>query len=124
MEAYPPASAQHNLPFVVLSGLGTSEEQNGPQPVQGVIPGRAATVLSSDLPPVSSDAAQQLLQEFLAAEGSTLPWNGRILARRGNVFGYRIRAVGRVGQVDPVAREKGKRYAHTTPGIQAASKKG
>ena len=99
MEAYPPAYVQHNLPFVVLSGLGTSPELEPPPPVNHVLPGRAGTRTSSEIAPVTGERADQLLQEFLSAYGTNAPWNARgsTSSRRDLAHGFRIRAVGRVG---------------------------
>ena len=98
MDAYPPDYVAHNLPLVVLSGFSTTEEPEAVQPVHHVLPGRATTTITSEIPPVARERAQQLLQTFLSvADGSALPWNGRGLSGRNNV-GFRIRTVGRVGQ--------------------------
>jgi hypothetical protein len=98
MEAYPPAYVQHNLPFIVLSGLGTDSELDPPPPVLKVLPGRAATTISSEIPPVTSNYAEPLLQDFLSADSTSAPWNGRASGRKGLTHGFRIRAVGRVGR--------------------------
>lgn len=97
MEAYPPDFVVHNLPFIVLSGLGTSQELDSPAPVQDALPGRAVTLINSDIPLVTGDRANELRQEFLGADGTKAPWNGRGFSRRGLTHGFRIRAVGRVG---------------------------
>jgi hypothetical protein len=96
MEAFPADFVVHNLPFVVLSGLATSQELEPPPAVQDVLPGRAVTTLSSELPAVTGDRADELLQEFLSADGTNAPWNGRSFSRRGLTHGFRIRSVGRV----------------------------
>ena len=99
MDAYPSDYVVHNLPFIVLSGLGTSNElEPVPPPVQNVLPGHAVTAINAETPSVTGDRANQLLQEFLSADGSDAPWNGQGSARRGLTHGFRIRAVGRVGQ--------------------------
>jgi hypothetical protein len=97
MEAYPPKYVQHNLPFIVLSGLGASPELAPPPPVQDVLPGRAVTTISSEIPPVTSKYAEPLLQDFLSADATNAPWNGRATSRKELSHGFRIRAVGRVG---------------------------
>lgn len=97
MEAYPPAYVQHNLPFIVLSGLGAQTELQPPPSVHNVLPGRAAAKTSSEIPPVTGERAEQLLQDFLTADGSNAPWNARGLGRKDLAHGFRIRAVGRVG---------------------------
>lgn len=98
MDDYPPEYIQHNLPFIVLSGLGTTAEPDAPAPVQNVIRGRAVTTITSEIPPVTGDRATQLLQHFLSADGTNAPWNGRAPSRKGVSQSFRIRAVGRVGQ--------------------------
>jgi hypothetical protein len=103
MDAYPPEYVQHNLPFIVISGLGNNKELAPPPPVQNVLPGRAATNISSDLPPVTGKYAEALLQDFLSADSTSAPWNGRESGRKGLAHGFRIRAVGRVGRRLPDA---------------------
>jgi hypothetical protein len=98
MDAYPPDLVLHNLPFVVLSGLGTAKEVEAPPPVQDVLPGRAVTTVSSEAPLVEGDRADELLQEFLSADGTNAPWNGRPSGTKGIAHSFRLRAVGRVGQ--------------------------
>ena len=97
MDAYPPDYVQHNLPFLVLSGLATSKELDPPPRVHDVLPGCAVTSISSEIAVLTSDRASELLQEFLTADGTAAPWNGRGFSRRGITHGFRIRAVGRVG---------------------------
>jgi hypothetical protein len=107
MEAYPPQYVQHNLPFIVLSGLGTTKELDPPPPVHNVLPGRAVTTISSDIPAVTGDRADTLLQDFLSADTTNAPWNGRSSGRKSLASGFRIRAVGRVGQASPQCDRKG-----------------
>ena len=98
MEAYPPAYVQHNLPFIVLSGLGSQAELQPPPSVHDVLPGRASVRTSSEIPAVTGERADQLLQDFLSADGTNGPWNSRAASRRDLGHGFRIRAVGRVGR--------------------------
>jgi hypothetical protein len=104
MEAYPPEYVQHNLPFIVLSGLGTTQELDAPPPVSNVLPGRAVTTITSETPPVTGKHAEALLQDFLSADGTNAPWNGRTHGRKDLAHSFRIRAVGRVGQYTLRAR--------------------
>ena len=97
MDAYPPDYVQHNLPFILLSGLGDSKELASPPPVQNVLPGRATTTVSSEAPPVTGDRADELLQAFQDADGTNAPWNARGFSQKGTTHGFSIRAVGRVG---------------------------
>jgi solute carrier family 25 protein 38 len=104
MEAYPPAYVEHNLPFIVLSGLGSQDELEPPPSVHSVLPGRAAVRTSSEIPPVTGERADQLLQDFLSADGTNAPWNARGSSRRDLAHSFRIRAVGRVCMSPCVAR--------------------
>ncbi|KAI8936494.1 hypothetical protein NX059_006899 [Plenodomus lindquistii] len=119
MEAYPPDYVVHNLPFIVLSGLGTSKEREPPASAQDVLPGRAVTIISAETPPVTSDRASELLQEFLSADGTHAPWNGRSFSRRGLTHGFRIRAVGRHYQLPAKKADAPTASATTPPGSPA-----
>jgi solute carrier family 25 protein 38 len=110
MDAYPSDYVVHNLPFIVLSGLGTAKELDPPPPVQDVLPGRAITTVNSEIAPVADDRADALLEEFLAADATNAPWNGRGSGRRGLTHGFRMRTVGRVRQAH------GKMPCEGTPG--------
>ncbi|KAF2472011.1 uncharacterized protein BDR25DRAFT_342051 [Lindgomyces ingoldianus] len=99
MDAYPPEYVLHNLPFIVLSGLEAKPELESLPDIQHVMPGRAATTVNSEIPPVTGKRAQLLRSEFLAADESDAPWNGR--TRKGNLLGFRLRAVGRHFQFPP-----------------------
>jgi hypothetical protein len=68
MEAYPEYSLTHNLPLVLLSGLG-SDNDSANEP-----PEKARSVLQeggfrirTDYPQLTIDAAQALVKAFLAA---------------------------------------------------------
>ncbi|KAH8731169.1 Gryzun, putative trafficking through golgi-domain-containing protein [Phaeosphaeriaceae sp. PMI808] len=111
MDEYPPKYLQHNLPFIVLSGLGTTNESDPPQPVQEVFPGRAVTTIHSDIPVVTGDRANTLLEDFLSADSTNAPWNGRTTGRKGLVHGFRIRAVGRL----PPKKADAPTTSDTTP---------
>lgn len=89
MEAYPEDYVAHNLPLIVLSGL--------PQ-AQDILPSHEKIAsLSSDLPSLSGSVADQLLHEFLKADGASLPWSDHALANREGLVGFRIANIGRVG---------------------------
>ena len=99
MDAYPTDYIFHNLPLVVLSGINTDtqSESQPPPPLEDVLPGKGVTQISSEIPAVTSTRAQQLLREFLDADGSEAPWNSRPGNRKGSLIGFRFRAAGRVG---------------------------
>ncbi|KAH7114396.1 Gryzun, putative trafficking through golgi-domain-containing protein [Dendryphion nanum] len=101
MDAYPPEYVLHNLPFIVLSGLDATKELEPLPLIHQVLPGRATTTVNSDIAPVTGDRAHQLLQEFLGADGTDAPWNSRGGHRRDNLYGFRIRTVGREFRFPP-----------------------
>lgn len=98
MEDYPPDYVQHNLPLIVLSGLGAAKELDPPAPVQQILPGRAVTTINSEIPQITGQRADDLLRAFVDADGTHAPWNGRAFTGKGVQYGFRIRSIGRVGQ--------------------------
>lgn len=96
MEAYPLPYVEHNLPFVVLSGLGSDTLINSTYEPHPLLKERGIEI-DSAVPVVSGERAQQLRQEFLNADGKDAPWNS-LPRNRGEVKGFRVKAVGRVGQ--------------------------
>ncbi|KAF2018839.1 hypothetical protein BU24DRAFT_364136 [Aaosphaeria arxii CBS 175.79] len=102
MDAYPLDYADHNLPFLLLSGLGATEEElRPPPPVHDALPGRATTSITSEISSVTDERAKQLLQEFLKADSSNAPWNNRRGQRADGLLGYKIRTVGRDFKLPP-----------------------
>ena len=97
MDAYPPEYVAHNLPLVVLSGLGDKSKLRNIQRTHRLLQG-SGTPIDSEIPTVTGECAERLLQEFLKADASDAPWNSRPVKSRGNLTGFRVRAVGRVGQ--------------------------
>lgn len=97
MDAYPPDYIAHNLPLVVLSGLG-DESRLESNPSAHRLLQVNGTPIDSEIPTVTGERAEQLLQEFLKTDASDAPWNSRPAKSRGNLTGFRVRAVGRVGQ--------------------------
>lgn len=95
MEAYPEELVEHNLPLVLLSGLGsgpTAEESTLALNRQG---GGTKILLNS--PECPGDRVTSLLNQFLQLDGSGLAWNSSTLPGPTGTVKYRIRAIGRVG---------------------------
>jgi len=97
MDAYPEEYVAHNLPLIVLSGLGSTDGADTSSRPHNVLEENGA-VVSTELPPVPGEQAKQLLQEFLNADAKDAPWNGRPGRNKSGLIGFRMRAVGRVGQ--------------------------
>ncbi|PVI08555.1 hypothetical protein DM02DRAFT_637285 [Periconia macrospinosa] len=99
MDAYPPEYVHHNLPFVVLSGLGSRPDLDPPNPLEQVLPGQIATYLNSDAPLVADERAGPLLDELLAYDATAATTNGE--GRIDGNASFRIRAIGRNFQLPP-----------------------
>ncbi|KAI9887419.1 MAG: hypothetical protein M1823_000756 [Watsoniomyces obsoletus] len=93
MEAYPQEYVAHNYPFVVLSGLSS--------PTSSTTPGHLAPLqdggqqIVSDLPPVTSNAADQLRDCLLQEAGSVETDNGRPTTLRAGRIPFRVTVAGR-----------------------------
>lgn len=97
MDVYPPQYVEHNLPFVVLSGLGENPSDDSQYQPHALLKERGIEI-DSAVPVVTGDRADQLRQEFLSADARSAPWNGLRTRARGDHVGFRLKAVGRVGQ--------------------------
>lgn len=100
MDAYPDDYVAHNLPFIAFSGLDTPNTPLNPSaPGSQVELGTdEGIVVASQLPPVTGERAEQLLQELFSADGSNGYWNGRTEKSKPASLSFKLRAVGRVGQ--------------------------
>ncbi|KAF2145473.1 uncharacterized protein K452DRAFT_264522 [Aplosporella prunicola CBS 121167] len=93
MDAYPSQYVEHNLPFVVVSGLGTDTSEPYFQPHK--LLQEHGLNIDSAIPTLINEHAEQLRQEFLIADSRHAPWNGIRSRSRGDLIGFKIRAVGR-----------------------------
>ena len=99
MESYDEDYVAHNLPLILLSGLGTEPE------VFHDHHARSKSILDDggfrikvDAPDLTDNTAESLLQAFLAADSAEDPWNSRATSVKDNGGCFRIKRVGRVGQ--------------------------
>ena len=88
MDGYAPAYVAHNIPLLVVSGLGSA-------PHAGIRLHNGDTHISSEIPPVESEVARALLRHFEDSDASDLAWNGREHNGRNK---FRVKIVGRVFQ--------------------------
>ncbi len=109
MEAYPADYLVHNLPFILLSGLGSAKSPSLVNSAGSSYPlsSHNGVVIKSDLPSLTGQSADQLLECFLKLDASNAAWNNRPTKGRMGLAGYRIKAVGRVGQGLPSSRTHG-----------------
>jgi hypothetical protein len=96
-DGYPPDYVTHNLPLVVLSGLVPAQPLVQDTELPSVFKGKG-TEITSELPAVEGERAEQLLQEFYHCTKTDDQWNGKPVQGRSGLSGFRFRAVGRVGQ--------------------------
>lgn len=96
MEAYPENYVAHNLPLIVLSGLPHGAGAATLPSLPGQTASGSGASLSSDLPPLSGPHADDLLEEFLRADGASLAWSDHALSKRPHI-GFKIASIGRVG---------------------------
>lgn len=103
MDAYPPDYIFHNLPLVILSGLGSADNrpQHGSIASYPLLDEKGLRITSALLP-VTGSSAEQLLRTFLEADASKGCWNGRSDREKTGTMGFRVKEVGRVGQKVPV----------------------
>jgi hypothetical protein len=90
MDGYAPAYVAHNVPLLIVSGLGLTA-QNPPE-LEG-----DGFRITSEVPPVQTEDAQVLLQYFLKGSANGLAWNSREHTGRNK---FKIKTVGRVWAQD------------------------
>ena len=95
MEAYPPEYVEHNLPLVLLSGLGERHDDAGSG--KGLVRQESGTRIAAASPKCGDERAEQLLDQFLRLDGTDLPWNASALPGPAGALKYKMTAVGRVG---------------------------
>ncbi|KAK3725138.1 hypothetical protein LTR37_000649 [Vermiconidia calcicola] len=93
MEAYPDHYTEHNLPLVLLSGLG--EQQNDTSPGAIIPRQESGTNIQIASPECSGERADSLRQQLLRLDGSNLPWNASLLPAPSGLLGYKMKAIGR-----------------------------
>lgn len=89
MDDLPTEYTEHNLPLLVLSGLG-HDGDSGSQSSSG-------TRLAIQTPECEGDRAGNLLQQFVARDGSGSAWNANTLPGPNGSVKYRMQPIGRVG---------------------------
>lgn len=95
MDDYPSEYVEHNLPLVLLSGLGVAQDQSS----RGLpIPRHASgSKITIQAPECRGERPSQLLQHLLAWDGTEQPWNAASQPPPGGTLKYKLKAIGRVG---------------------------
>jgi hypothetical protein len=92
MDRYAPAYVAHNVPLLVVSGLGST-------PLNKLDSPEGAIRITSRIPPLESEDAQVLLRHFNDSDAGDLAWNAREYSGRNK---FRVKIVGRVVSADVV----------------------
>ncbi|KAI1387421.1 Gryzun, putative trafficking through golgi-domain-containing protein [Hypoxylon trugodes] len=89
MDGYPAGSLDHNVPFLVVSGLGTASTKHTLEDPglreQGIL-------VRSELPSIESREAKIILRCIQEKDATSLPWNSRDTSRR---YKFKIETIGR-----------------------------
>lgn len=83
MDGYAPAYVAHNVPLLIVSGLGPAHARQDEEGIRVV----------SEVHTVESDDAQILLRHLIDSDAGGLAWNGREYNGRNR---FRVKVVGRV----------------------------
>jgi hypothetical protein len=86
MDGYAPAYVAHNIPLIVVSGLGSPPQGNTKLNAGGAR-------ISSEILSIDSDDARALLRHFEDSDAGNPAWNGREHNGKNN---FRVKIVGRV----------------------------
>ena len=92
MDGYASAYVAHNVPLLVVSGLGSAPQDKSNAP-------EGAIRIASEIPPLESEDAQVLLRHFKDSDAGELAWNAREYSGRNK---FRVKIVGRVVSADSV----------------------
>ena len=97
MDGYPAHYVSHNLPLVILFGLGFTD----PKPRDNIeeqypLLQEKGIYISSDLPSVSGSVGQELLNCFHDFDAKDAAWNNRPGKGKMGAVGFTYRSVGRV----------------------------
>lgn len=90
MDGYPAGSLDHNVPFLVVSGLGTA-------PTKSLLTDPAlreqSILVRSEVAPIDSREAKTILRYIQETDATNLPWNSRDISKK---YKFKIRTIGRV----------------------------
>ena len=108
MEGYPLHYVSHNIPFIILFGLGFPSPKPDPDldphshlhnTSEGEYPLllEKGIYISCDLPNITGKAADELLHCFRDFDAKDAAWNNRPGKGKTGTMGFTYRCVGRVG---------------------------
>ncbi|APA14900.1 hypothetical protein sscle_13g096700 [Sclerotinia sclerotiorum 1980 UF-70] len=86
MDGYATAWVAHNLPLLVVSGLGADPSLTNARLKEGGV------LITSDIAPLESEDANYILKYFKANNAENLPWNGSEHSEKNK---FRVKVIGR-----------------------------
>lgn len=98
MDAYPEDYVVNNLPFILLSGLdATTEDDLEPKQAEFPLLREKGLRIYSDFPPLSGPTAKELRDVLVEEDASAAPWEPpEDLNTDSSQISYKIKSVGRV----------------------------
>lgn len=99
MEAFGDEYLVHNLPLLLLSGIehGQHSQRDASSRTKPLLHHEGGFRVRTDLPPLSTDHAADLLEAFLTQDGSQLPWKAQQPTTTQAKW-FRMSCTGRVGR--------------------------
>ncbi len=98
MEAFPDDYVAHNLPLIVLSGIGHDEQAASESTeCSRHLLQEGGFRVRTNIPPLTDPAAEILLQTFLRFDSTSDSSNNKSLSASDSPGAFKIKRVGRVG---------------------------
>ncbi|WPG99226.1 Gryzun, putative trafficking through Golgi [Acrodontium crateriforme] len=98
MDAFPREYVEHNLPLLLLSGLGEREDL---RPPSKFLRHESGARIETRSPICGGEKASQVLEQFFKHDGSDSLWNANALPAPPGPLKYRIKAIGRSYALPP-----------------------
>ncbi|ESZ91081.1 hypothetical protein SBOR_8544 [Sclerotinia borealis F-4128] len=86
MDGYARAYIAHNLPLLVVSGLGADPSPTNARLKEGGV------IITSDIAPLESEDAKYILKYFKDNDAENLPWNGHEYSEKNK---FKVKVIGR-----------------------------
>ena len=98
MEAFPEDYVAHNLPLILLSGIGHGEQATpGSTERSRNLLQEGGFRIRTDLPSLTDPASEHLLQTFLSFDSTNRISKSKDVPVKDNPGAFKIKRVGRVG---------------------------
>ncbi|OJD13098.1 hypothetical protein AJ78_06403 [Emergomyces pasteurianus Ep9510] len=125
MDAFPPDYVDHNLPFILLSGLGSDPETDAQDKItlddgaEYPLLQDGGVQIFSDFPLLTDSTAERVLNALLSEDATGRRWNAKSDGARAGAVGYKIKRVGRTYILPP---RKGPALRRSNPPNDTSSR--